>query len=247
MKEFIILGGNSQLAKAFKKKYPEISTLIPKTDCDITNNNSLRNLLEKSDAKYVLNCAAITDLKYCEKYQKKCFQVNSNAPRKISDFCKKYNKKLILISSNYAIKPRNIYGKSKRLMENFSSKHDLIIRTDFYSNKTFVVANLLKGKKTTCYKNIFVNPISINRLAMEIYRNKDRSGIVNIFSSKKINWNSFADIFSDMLHLDKKSVIPSLYKYKIGNLKRPMDSFVKSDIKIDIIDDLRQYANYIKK
>jgi len=246
MNKFLILGGKSKLAESFIEFYKDQCQIVNKNECDITDKNNLKNIIKNSNCNYVINFAAITDVDYCENNSKECFRVNSLAPKDLSKICKKYDKKLILFSSNYAVRPKNAYGRSKNEMEKIKDKNVLIIRTDFYSNKTYVVKKLLEGEYTFCYKNVFINPVSINRLAKEIYVNRDKTGILNIFSSIKMSWFDFAVNFCKSFKIDNKLVIESVYKDDINGVVRPTNAYVKSDIIIDIIGDLKEYGDYIK-
>ena len=109
------------------------------------------DLLERSDFEYifskyspdiVINCAAITDVDYCEKNKKHCHSVNVEGLSKILSFSK-VDTKVIHISTDYvfdgntencysehcATHPLNYYGKSKLESENvlIGSNRDYLI------------------------------------------------------------------------------------------------------------------------
>ncbi|OGK31015.1 hypothetical protein A3A93_06405 [Candidatus Roizmanbacteria bacterium RIFCSPLOWO2_01_FULL_38_12] len=242
MKKFLIIGGDSQLAKSFIKKYPKITISFSKKQCDVTNERILKKIFKKYSFHYVLNCAAITDMEYAEKYPLKSVTVNSFGVYLLNKLCLKYKKKLLHVSSDYAIDPVNTYGISKKIGEQFVEKRFHTVRTAFYSKKTYIIDQLLKKKKATCYSNLFFNPISIDRLIEEIFINRDSSGIKNYFSNKKISLCQFTEYVCEAIDLDKKKlIIKTEYKNSQGKLPRKINSYVKSDINVDLKKDLKYF------
>lgn len=242
MEKFLILGGESSLARCFLKYYGKECKALSKKGCDITDLKILESVIKNSKCEYVINCAAITDIQFSEKNPEKCFEINSIAVNNVGKFCDKYNKKFIHFSSDYAVNPVNIYGYSKFISEKvLTLKKDLIIRTSFYSQDYFVIKSLLQGNKTLVYKNVFFNPVSINRLVLEIYKNKDKVGILNIFTDKKISKYNFGSKIAKILKIDKKLLKPVNFKNKLSEVILPLNSFVKSDIKISLDEDLLSF------
>lgn len=239
MKKFLILGGDSVLAIYFQKSYGAECEVLNRKKCDITDKKALEKIIRKSDCKYVLNCAAITDIEYCEINPKKCFEVNSIAIGNLNTLCQKYNKKLIHFSSDYAVNPINVYGYSKFISEQIIDQNNtLIIRTSFYSPNFYIIKSLLANKNTPVYKNMYFNPVSVTRLVSEIYKGKDRSGILNIFTDIKISKYDFAKKVTKTFNLDKKLISPVNFINNSKKAQMPLNSFVKSDIKISLDEDL---------
>lgn len=246
MDKFLVLGGNSKLAKCFSNLFPKLSKNIVKKRCDITDKFKVDKLLKKTKAKYILNCAAITDIEKCEKNKKLCLEVNTIAVENLEKIALKYNKKLIHITSDYALHPKNYYGYTKFLNEkNLNKNKTLIIRTSFYSKDYYIIKNLFNNKEVVAFKNMYFNPVSINKVAELIYQNKKKAGILNIFSSKKISKFEFALKVCEVFDKEKIKVSPGIFKNKEGFAYRPLDSYVKSDIKILLEKDLREYKRYL--
>jgi dTDP-4-dehydrorhamnose reductase len=248
MANFLILGGNSKLAKCFAKLYPSESILFSKKDCNIKSLNEVENILKKHNEKYVLNFAAVTDIEYCENNIYECLDVNTYSVKNLETLCKIYRKKLIHISSDYAINPINIYGTSKYVSENLLDHNaTLIIRTSFYNQEFSILKSLLEGKMVNVYDNMFFNPISINRLAQELYLNKDNFGIINIFSRKKISKYDFAILAASVFGLAKSLIKRSKFKNISGYANRPLNSFVTPDISVDLIEDMQKFKLYLQQ
>lgn len=248
MKQFLILGGESRLARCFKSLYSNDCVVLNKNQCDITEPPSLENIIKNINCFYVLNCAAVTDTDECEKNPLHCFSVNVIAVYYLNKLCLKYKKKLIHISSNATTNPSNMYGWSKFLSEKMVHPHALIIRTDFYDRDTYIVKNLMQQKPTKAYSNVYFNPISANHLAYQIYTHKNSSGIINIFTNKKISFFEFAQEFCDVFGLDKPRLVKSMkFKNTSNHTPRPLNLFVKSTINRSIIEDLIDFKQYISK
>lgn len=245
MKTFLIIGGESNLAKTFAKVFPDNCVLLSKNECDITSQASIEKIFRRYRQRYVLNCAAITDMELCERDPERCFMVNSIGPALLSFYCLKYRKKLIHISSNYAVLPVNTYGLSKFIAEKLIDRKNLILRTSFYSNKYYIVKNLLNNRRAKGYDDLYFNPISINRLALEIFRLKDRSGLINIFSKKKVSTYDFAINIAKVFNIDLKLIKKETYSQNA--LKRPANSYIKSDVPISLVSDLREFKRYLSK
>jgi len=247
MNEFLILGGNSKLAQCFKKLFPEKSLLLTKSQCDLTKPQIVEKKIKSFPHEYILNCAAITDIELCEKDPSLCFKVNSTSLFDLDRICLKYSKKLINISSDYAVKPTNIYGWSKYFSEKFVSPRNLVIRTSFYCKESFLINPLLRGKETNVYKNRFFNPISINRLAIEIFKHRNLQGIKNFVSLKKMSFYSFSENFCKIFSLNKNLLKPVIYKNTKDKAFRPLSSYIKSDIRVDIKRDIMDFKLYLQK
>jgi len=240
MKQFLILGGESRLARCFTSLYLNECITFNKTECNITNQSLLDRIIKQTPCRYILNCAAVTDIEVCERNPKLCFSVNAIAVYSLHKICLKYRKKLIQISSNAAVIPFNIYGWSKFLSEKMIKPQALIVRTDFYDRNTYIVKNLMRQNPINAYTNVYFNPVSVNRLAYQIYTNKDRSGTINIFTTEKITYYKFAQEFCDVFALNKTRLV-------MGTRVKPLNLFVKSSINRNINQDLIDFKQYITK
>ena len=103
-------------------------------EIDITNQTNCKKILEiKPDV--IINTAAITNVDYCEKFEKNAFDVNVTGTKNISEIVDKIGSKLIHISTDAVFSgnkkfyteedepnPVNIYGKTKLESEKIVSK-----------------------------------------------------------------------------------------------------------------------------
>lgn len=229
MNKFLVFGANSRLAKHFIAKYGKLTIPI---------HHQQINDLEKYNFDYILNCSALTDIEYCEDHLEETFEVNYELPKKLKYFCDKNSKKLILISSNYAVNPINVYGKSKQKMESLADNNTLVIRTTFYDQSHFIIKNLLENNNISAYTNSFFNPVSITKLVEEIFNLKKENGLINIFSNRCISLYDFAIL------VKKYSKSTSKISKSLPNSKiRPNNACFKSDIQINLPDDLKSFLS----
>ena len=141
-RKYLIIGGESRLAQCFFELYKKECWRLNKKECDITSLESVQKNIEKYPCRYVLNCAAITDIEKCEKDTELCFKVNVFGVFILNKICLQSGRKLIQLSSDYAVNPVNNYGWSKYLSEKFIHEKFLIIRTNFFDKSNFIVKNI---------------------------------------------------------------------------------------------------------
>lgn len=247
--KYLLIGSNGLLGKAIKKKISkkQIKTLARKKasfNLNLENFSKLEKVFKKYKFRYVINCAAITDLKKCQKNFDKCKKINSLLPKYLSKFSSKYNFKLIQISTdqffvnkkfklnkeNDKIFPVNEYARSKMMCENFvkKNKSNLIIRTNFTGfkhdgkNSTFIewlTSSIRAKKKVNLFNDLFVSTIDVNTCASLILNliKIDACGIYNCSANTAISKKQFALYFSKKI---KKNLIFNDVSVSIDHVKR---------------------------
>ena len=247
MKErILLLGSKGRLASFIKKIKPE-AIGYDKDEVDISDKEQITNLIEKENPSLIINCAALTDLEYCEDNPEECWKVNALAVKYITEAAKKINAKLIHFSSNAAVNPVNEYGKAKLASESFVKDKGLVIRTDIYDTKTFLINKLLfTEEKINAYNDIFFNPIYMGTMAELIFKLKDKTGILNIVTKEKISFYEFVLKICEIFNIDQSRVIPVKYNEN-QKVKRQKELYLKPDINISIDEDLRRFKNDFKR
>lgn len=245
MENFLVIGSKSNLASYFLSLFPS-SVGLNKSQCDITQQDSIEKSIAKFKGRYVLNCAAITDLEECERNKIGCFNVNTLGVFNLNNACLKKDKKLIQLSSNYALNPVNTYGISKYLAEKMVDKKFLIIRTSFYDKNYYLIKNLLHNKNVGAYTNVYFNPVSSYTVVRKIYENKDKKGLINLFSKDRITNYQFAKQFAVLFGINKRLIRKVKFSNTESNLKRPLNSLIRSDYDINLKDDLLEFKKLIR-
>ena len=142
-----VVGANGQLGKSLLANLNH-AIGFSRNVLDITNEQQIAKILDATDAKIIINCAAYTAVDQAESEPNLALQINALGPRLLAQYCEGNKKTLVQISSDYVFgkdrthrkpyeetdrpAPTNLYGSSKLLGEMFvqsiCEKH-FIIRT----------------------------------------------------------------------------------------------------------------------
>ncbi len=166
--KIIILGSNGQLGYELSKTLEKNFNIITfsKKELDITDFNSMKNIIDLVKPDIVINAAAYTSVDNAEKNPILTYKVNSEAPQNIAYLLEKSGGFLIHFSTDYVFNgkkkfpyletdkpnPINVYGKSKLSGENKikAYMHNyFILRTSWVigtKGKNFVSKILLLSK-----------------------------------------------------------------------------------------------------
>ena len=169
--------------------------------CDFTCFDTLADILDYVDADIIINCAAITDLNYCERNINDAFMLHYYLPLVLS----KRRELCIYISTdsvfdgfqgNYSEDsltcPLNVYSMSKLLGElPVLDSGGLVLRTNIYgfnrckwgkSLFEWVIDSVTSKSCITGYSDVYFNPVSIFELSSIISKfiQGGHRGIYNI-------------------------------------------------------------------
>ena len=152
----LVTGSQGQLGSELQ----QISHLFPHwnfifydlPELDITDKNSVDNIIKYKNINVIINCAAYTAVDKAETETENAFNVNVTGAKLLAEAAKEANALLVHISTDYvfdgkthspwkesdATRPLNVYGKSKlegeKAIREVNPSH-LIIRTSWlYSN-----------------------------------------------------------------------------------------------------------------
>jgi dTDP-4-dehydrorhamnose reductase len=249
-KTILILGSSgflgSVIFKTLKKNFKIFHNGLKKRKYDLSKKNQIIKLLYKSKPDIIINCAAITDIKYCEKNKKKVKLINSELLKWIQEYNEKLEKPFWLIhfstDSFYYINKRNTekdkikmfnyYAKSKYLAETYCDSKSLIFRTNFFgkshsrenSFSDFVYKSFNSNKKFFLVNDVYFNPlrvVTIARILEEILRSKKKYyGTYNLGSNGFLSKYSFAVFFAKKAGIYKADYFKVTKFKKISKIKR---------------------------
>lgn len=204
-----LIGKNSQLGRTFLELSKFKITSLSSKDLDLENSEEIKNVLRKTNSRYVLNFAAYNDVENCD--YNSALKINGTALKHIASFCKDSDSILIHISSDYVfngskgnyqetdlVDPINSYGASKLLGEQHIKKSGckyLILRTSWlYSSKQTPNNFLRKIFHMISYQgiqsfqgvdNLYGSPTSCFSLANYLIN------IINFIDKSKVDFNEF--------------------------------------------------------
>lgn len=203
---------------------------------DITDEFTLKQLLEEIVPNYIINCAAMTNVDQCEQEKEKCDLLNVVAVKTLTTYCEHNNTHLIHISTDFIFdgkngpyreedepNPLNYYGLSKLKSENVIKSSDInytILRTilvyglvDNMSRSNivlFVKQSLENRKEITMVNDQYRMPTLVDDLAQSCYmaiKNK-AYGVYHISSCELISIYDMALQIAQVFELDNKYIKP---------------------------------------
>jgi len=130
MSNLVILGSGGRLGAALARGYAAETRVIGfnHSQLDLASAEAIRCALGGLEFDALINCAALTNVDYCETHPEEAFAVNARAVREIAEICARKRARCIHISTDYvfdgtkrepytesdAARPLSIYGASKR-------------------------------------------------------------------------------------------------------------------------------------
>ncbi len=134
-KKIIVLGASGQLGKEFKNNESFLKafscSFYERNQIDISIIDELENIFEIEQPKFVINCAAYTNVEMAESEKGEANSINNISVANLAKLSKKYNFTIIHFSTDYVFSksygrpfkesdikaPINAYGETKHLGE----------------------------------------------------------------------------------------------------------------------------------
>ena len=232
----------------------------------IENFDILKNLIKIEKPEIVINSAGISNIDFCEKFQKESYKINTELPRNLTKISLEYNFKLIQLSTDYVfngqkeeylendlVDPINFCGKSKSESENIVLKNskNIVMRTStIYGWNPQIrffnyVLNQLKQDKLVKINHNGKNcPTLLDDLVRLIYGviDLDFNGIFHGTGSSCISKKFFAEKIAQKFHLNDKLIVLNDIDDTIA--KRPQNTCLsnkktknETKIKLSTIDE----------
>ena len=220
-----IIGASGRLGAALAREYArdfEV-TSYNRRQLDLGQLDRVRSALAGAKFELLINCAALTNVDYCESHREEAFVVNAEAPRLLAEIANEKSAKLIHFSTDYVFDgkknapyteedmafPLNVYGESKlegerRVLE-VSSQH-LVIRLSwvFGPDKPSFIDQIIQRARekdvVTAVADKFSAPTytidvaSWLRLAIE----KNANGILHLANNGGCSWQEWAQYAIDV-------------------------------------------------
>jgi dTDP-4-dehydrorhamnose reductase len=234
MLNILITGANGQLGsevKMLSSDYNYTFFFTTKEQLDITNENALKEFINKHNIEVIINCAAYTNVDKAENNKREADLINRKAVKKLAKISKEKNIKLIHISTDYvfdgknhkpyceasAVNPTSVYGQSKRdgelEIQKINPYNSIIIRTSWvYSS----------------YGSNFVKTI------LQLAKERDELGIIYDQIGTPTYANDLAKTILDIILLIKNRKV-EIYNYTNEGVLSWYD-FAKEIIRVAKID-----------
>lgn len=279
MRNILVTGGKGQLGlslRCISKEFPDYSfDFMDIEEMDITDKESISNILKAKDYFAVINCAAFTAVDLAEGKKEMAYLINVYGVRNLVEAANETNTHLIHISTDYVFggngntpfkpydepNPNSVYGKSKlegeRQIMQVSKSGFIIIRTSWlYSEEgnNFLKTMIRIGRNNDSVSVIYDQvgtPTYAGDLARAIIlclsKINDNSREIFHFSNEGVcSWYDFAKEIMEEMSLQCK-VLPILTSQYPTPAKRPYYSVLnKDDIKNYLSIEIPHWKDSLK-
>lgn len=254
-KRVLITGANGLLGQELVRlmsRYPEYDVLATALDVaprfeggscgyaplDVTALDDVRNVFDDFTPTVVINCAAVTQVDWCETHRDECWTVNAEAVEHLARQCHRVGAHLIQVSTDFVFNgldgpyreearpdPVNFYGKSKQAAENAARGAGLdkwsIARTvlvygtgEKLARSNFVlwvIDQLAAGEPIRVVTDQWRTPTYAPDLAAGIERiaRYGKSGIFHLSGRELMSVHKFATTVAAVFDLDEALIQPT--------------------------------------
>src|SRR5216110_1987268 len=220
-----IIGSNGRLGAALVREYQrdyEV-TSYDRRRLDLSQLDRVRSALAGAKCELLINCAALTNVDYCESHREEAFVVNAETPRLLAKIANEKSAKLVHFSTDYVFDgkksdpyaeedkavPLSVYGESKlegerRVLE-VSSQH-LVVRLSwvFGPDKPSFIDQIIQRARendvVTAVADKFSAPTYTIDLAswLRLAVDKNANGILHLANNGGCSWQEWAQYAIDV-------------------------------------------------
>jgi dTDP-4-dehydrorhamnose reductase len=220
-----IVGANGRLGAALVREYQrdyEV-TSYDRRQLDLSQLDRVRSALAGAKFELLINCAALTNVDYCESHREEAFAVNAGAPRLLAEIANEKSAKLVHFSTDYVFDgkktdpyveedkavPLSVYGESKlegeRCVLEVSSQH-LVVRLSwvFGPDKPSFIDQIVQRARendvVTAVADKFSAPTYTIDVAswLRLAVDKDANGILHLANNGGCSWQEWAQYAIDV-------------------------------------------------
>ena len=199
---------------------------------DLTNFKLLKKWLNETKPNFLIHCAAIVNVDYCEENEDQAIALHFETTRVISNYLDLNNGKLIYISTDSvfdgknknlysesdATGPLNIYSSSKLMGEKStqSFNNGLVLRTNIVGWKQkrsasffeWMLKNLVYEESMNLFHDVYFSPISVYDFTLIIEKIIERPffGLYHCGSRDKISKYEFGMAMSKLFQLSSLNI-----------------------------------------
>ena len=221
----VIFGAGGRLGAALVREYQRdyAVTSYDRRQLDLGQLDRVRSALSKAKFDLLINCAALTNVDYCESHREEAFVVNAEAPRLLAQIASEKSAKLTHFSTDYVFDgkktdpyveedkavPLSVYGESKlegerRVLE-VSSEH-LVIRLSwvFGPDKPSFIDQIIQRARendvVTAVADKFSAPTFTIDVAgwLRLVVEKNANGILHLANNSGCSWREWAQYAIDV-------------------------------------------------
>ena len=220
-----IIGANGRLGAALAREYARDFELtsFERRQLDLGQLDRVRSALAATKFELLINCAAITNVDYCESHREEAFVVNAEAPRLLAEIANEKSARLVHFSTDYVFDgkktdpyveedkavPLSVYGESKlegeqRVLK-ASSQH-LVVRLSWVfgpAKPSFIDQIIQRARENdvvTAVADKFSAPTFTIDVAgwLRLVVEKNANGILHLTNNGGCSWQEWAQYAIDV-------------------------------------------------
>jgi dTDP-4-dehydrorhamnose reductase len=219
-----IVGANGRLGAALAREYRIgfEATGYERNQLDLGQLDRVRSALSEANFELLINCAALTNVDYCESHREEAFVVNAEAPRLLAEIANEKSAKLVHFSTDYVFDgrkmepyveedkalPLSVYGESKlegerRVLE-VSSQH-LVVRLSwvFGPDKPSFIDQIIQRARENDVVTAVADKFSAPTYTIDVANwlrlaiDKNANGILHLANNGGCSWQEWAQYAID--------------------------------------------------
>jgi dTDP-4-dehydrorhamnose reductase len=256
----LITGKNGQVGTELSRLYQSRADVVltGRDECDLSNEQSIRDAVERVKPTVIINSGAYTAVDQAEKEPGLCFAINAHAPRVLAQEAARLGALLIHYSTDYVfngekaqpylesdpINPVNVYGESKAAGEAAiaeAATRYLVLRTSWVygsHGKNFLRTMLRLGAERPELRVVddqLGAPTSAAAIAFATARLVEQSqsgvpGIYHMTAAGSTSWCGFARAIFDAGVLTTQPRVQSISSADYPTpARRPANSVLSND------------------
>lgn len=223
--KLLIVGSGGRLGAALCRIYGGEHEVIGlnHSQVDVGASDSIREKIDPLSFDVLINCAALTNVDYCETHEAEALQVNAHAVRQLAEICAAKNARCIHVSTDYvfdgekptpydeadAANPISIYGESKRRGEiellGVSERH-LAVRVAwvFGPDRPSFIDGLIKRAMESEHAQAIGDKFSAPTFTLDLaqslrpfLRDIEAGGLLHLCNSGACSWQQYGQFALD--------------------------------------------------
>jgi len=221
----VIVGAGGRLGAALGREYQRDYdvTSFERIQLDLGRLDRVRSALSKAKFDLLINCAALTNVDYCESHREEAFVVNAEAPPLLAEIANEKSAKLVHFSTDYVFDgkktdpyveedkavPLSVYGESKlegerRVLE-VSSQH-LVVRLSwvFGPDKPGFIDQIIQRARENDVVTAVADKFSAPTYTIDVANwlrlaiDKNANGILHLANNGGCSWQEWAQYAVDV-------------------------------------------------
>ncbi len=225
LRRLAIMGSAGRLGAALAGEYRHRFEVLSfdRTQVDLRQLDEVQACLSRAEFDLLINCAALTNVDYCESHQQQACLVNAEAPRLLAKICRQKTAKLIHISTDYVFDgrkdspyieedqpgPLGVYAESKLAGEEevlAVSAQNLVVRLSWVfgpdkpSFIDHVIERARENETAAAVADKFSSPTYTLDVAnwLRLAWENDAQGILHLANSGECSWQEWAQYAIDV-------------------------------------------------